>query len=116
MKEQLMKKRYDRYLLDVNKLGEEIKRKNQEKKTKEELDSVNKMQNYQKNVVHQEMELLDKIVKQSGLHMEETLRRQRRKKAFFYNQMQQKFGTYWSNKVEDLSKAKHNKHPGRKKL
>ena len=43
MKEQLMKKRYDRYLLDVNKLGEEIKRKNQEKKTKEELDSVNKM-------------------------------------------------------------------------
>ncbi len=30
--------------------------------------------------------------------------------------MQEKFGTYWSNKVENLSKAKHNKYGGRKKL
>jgi hypothetical protein len=41
----------------------------------------------------------DKIVKQSGLHMEEVLRRQRRKKKFFYDKMREKFGSYWNPKV-----------------
>jgi hypothetical protein len=32
-----------------------------------------------------EVDFLDKIVKQSGLHMDDVLRRQRRKKKFFFD-------------------------------
>lgn len=39
--------------------------------------------------------------------MEEVLRRQRRKKKFFYDKMKEKFGGYWNNKVETLSVAKY---------
>lgn len=39
--------------------------------------------------------------------MEEVLRRQRRKKKFFYDKMKEKFGGYWNPKVQFLSAAKH---------
>lgn len=50
--------------------------------------------------------MLDQIVRQSGLHMEEVLRRQRRKKQYFYDHMQAKFGSFWNKKVQYLSQQK----------
>lgn len=38
--------------------------------------------------------------------MDDVLRRQRRKKKFFYDQMNAKFGGFWKPKVQELSKAK----------
>ena len=51
--------------------------------------------------------------------MEEVLRRQRRKKKFFYDKMREKFGSYWNHKVQDLSVAKYfakGESPKKKKL
>jgi hypothetical protein len=39
--------------------------------------------------------------------MEEVLRRQRRKKKFFYDHQQTKFGVFWNRNVDKLSKAKY---------
>ena len=50
--------------------------------------------------------MLDAMIRQSGLHMDEVLRRQRRKKRFFYEQMRAKFGVFWNQRIEDLSLAR----------
>jgi hypothetical protein len=51
----------------------------------QEIDCVQKFQQYHKDADTVELDFLDKIVKQSGLHMDDVLRRQRRKKKFFYD-------------------------------
>ena len=71
-----------------------------------DVEGFQKIQNYQRQVATVEVGMLDSIVRQSGLHMEEVLRRQRRKKKFFYDHMRSKFGPFWNPKVEELSKAK----------
>jgi hypothetical protein len=106
MKEQLMQKRYDRFIKIAETIKEEVTKKNSDLKQKAEIESVQRFQQYQKDASTTELTMLDKIVKQSGLHMEEVLRRQRRKKKFFYDKMNDKFGGYWNNKLETISKPR----------
>lgn len=101
-----MQKRYDRFLKISDQIKEDVQKKNVDLKQKAEIESVQKFQQYQTDANTTEVVMLDKIVKQSGLHMEEVLRRQRRKKKFFYDQMNNKFGGYWNNKIESISKPR----------
>ena len=101
-----MQKRYDRFLKISDQIKEDVQKKNVDLKQKAEIESVQKFQQYQTDANTTEVVMLDKIVKQSGLHMEEVLRRQRRKKKFFYDQMNNKFGGYWNNKIEAISKPR----------
>lgn len=106
MKEQLMQKRYDRYVKIAQQLKEDVTKKNLDIKAMAEMESVQKFQHYQKEANTTDFGIMDKMIKQSGLHMEDVLRRQRRKKKFFYDQMNNKFGGFWSNKVDEISKPK----------
>lgn len=63
MKEQRMIKRYERFVQDTSKVEEEVRKRNEDKKAQAELESVQKIQHYQKQANMQELGLLDKIVK-----------------------------------------------------
>jgi len=64
---------------------EEVTKRNKDQKYQQEIDAVQKFQQYHKDADTVELDFLDKIVKQSGLHMDDVLRRQRRKKKFFFD-------------------------------
>ena len=59
----------------ADQIKEDVSKKNLDLKQKAEIESVQRFQQYQKDASTTELTMLDKIVKQSGLHMEEVLRR-----------------------------------------
>ena len=59
----------------ADQIKEDVSKKNSDLKQKAEIESVQRFQQYQKDASTTELTMLDKIVKQSGLHMEEVLRR-----------------------------------------
>jgi len=63
MKEQLMQKRYDRFIKIAETIKEEVTKKNCDLKQKAEIESVQRFQQYQKDASTTELSMLDKIVK-----------------------------------------------------
>jgi hypothetical protein len=59
----------------ADQIKEDVSKKNLDLKQKAEIEGVQRFQQYQKDASTTELTMLDKIVKQSGLHMEEVLRR-----------------------------------------
>jgi hypothetical protein len=80
-----MQKRYERFIQITEQVKEEVTKRNLSLKKKQEIEAVQKFQQYHKDADGVELDFLDKIVKQSGLHMDDVLRRQRRKKKFFFD-------------------------------
>jgi hypothetical protein len=63
MKEQRMQKRYDRFIHITQQVKEEVTKRNQNKKRQQEIEAVQKFQQYHKDADTVELDFLDKIVK-----------------------------------------------------
>lgn len=102
-----MVKRYEKYVTEADRIKEDVSKRNVDIKNQAEIESVQKLQQFHKVATYEEVGTLDRIVRQSGLKIEEVLRRQRRKKRYFYDNMHDRFKGYWNKKVEFLSQVKY---------
>lgn len=102
-----MKARNDAYNKEVSRIKEDISKRNTERKKLIEIEAIQKFNYFQKQATQVEAPMMVAIVKQSGLQMEEVLRRQRRKKKFFCDYQESQFSPFWNRNMNNLAKARY---------